>query len=350
MGMDTTTTMVTLTLTRTVMDTTTVLQATALVPGMCTVPAAATTTGTSTNTTTTTTTDAIPLRMPATRTHQALRRRSRTVRLATSMARTAVTANTTETATTPHRPRSRCSSTRAVPPVPEAAPPSAVASAGTPGLLQLIWLASPALPVGGFSYSEGLEAAIDAGCVATEADVAGWLHDQLWVSLARADLAVVSQAVGAVRAGDTARLRALDDWVRITRETSELRLQAEQMGRSLADWLRGLHPADAALFDGWQPTYPVAFAAAAARTAAQPADIGCAFAFGWAENMVQAAIKAVPLGQSAGQRILARLAEAIPAAVADAATRPDDGRQALNPMLAILSARHETQYSRLFRS
>ena len=79
-------------------------------------------------------------------------------------------------------------------------------------------------------------------------------------------------------------------------------------------------------------------------------DILLAFAFGWAENMVQAALKAVPLGQSAGQRILARLTADIPAAVAEALSLGDDDRQAYSPMLAILSAQHETQYSRLFRS
>jgi urease accessory protein UreF len=75
-----------------------------------------------------------------------------------------------------------------------------------------------------------------------------------------------------------------------------------------------------------------------------------AFAFGWAENMVQAAIKSVPLGQTAGQRILARLMAEIPAAVDLATDLSESDRQAFMPMLAILSARHETQYSRLFRS
>ena len=75
-----------------------------------------------------------------------------------------------------------------------------------------------------------------------------------------------------------------------------------------------------------------------------------AFGFGWAENMVQAAMRAVPLGQSAAQRMLARLIEALPGAVQQAAELPDDQRQAFTPMLAILSAQHETQYSRLFRS
>jgi len=223
-------------------------------------------------------------------------------------------------------------------------------TAFTPGLLQLIWLASPALPVGGFSYSEGLEAAVEWAGVSTEAKAADWIVDQLHLSLSRCDLPVLLQAVTAARAGDGERLKQLDAWVRQTRETSEFRLQTEQMGRSMADWLRGLHAGDAMLFAGWQPSYPVAFAVAAARTQASASDIAAAFCFGWAENMVQTAIKSVPLGQSAGQRMLARLAEEIPAALAHAATLDDDGRQALSPMLAILSARHETQYSRLFRS
>jgi urease accessory protein len=98
------------------------------------------------------------------------------------------------------------------------------------------------------------------------------------------------------------------------------------------------------------PTYPVAMACAAAASGADLYDSLSGFAFGWAENMVQAAIKAVPLGQSAGQRMLARLAREIPAAVDHAISLDDDSRQAFTPLLAILSARHETQYSRLFRS
>ena len=85
-------------------------------------------------------------------------------------------------------------------------------------LLQLIWLASPALPVGGFSYSEGLEAAIDSGRVTDESSAAGWLADQLHLTLARADLAVLAQAVPAWRAGDSARIAQLNDWVLATRE------------------------------------------------------------------------------------------------------------------------------------
>lgn len=207
-------------------------------------------------------------------------------------------------------------------------------------LLQLIWLASPALPVGGFSYSEGLEAAVDAGLVHDERSAGDWLADQLHLTLARADLAVIAAVLR-----DATQAHALDAWIRQTRETAELRLQTEQMGRSMGEWMKSLGRQV-----GSDRSYPVAFALAAAASGANPRQVLLAFAFGWAENMMQAAIKAVPLGQSAGQRILQRLAREIPPAVDHAMQLPADARQSFAPMLAILSARHETQYSRLFRS
>ena len=147
-------------------------------------------------------------------------------------------------------------------------------------------------------------------------------------------------------------MQELNAWVLATRETHEFRLQTEQMGRSLIEWLKVQSPEiDATDWLGDQvPSYPIAFALAATRTQAGARDIALAFSFGWAENMVQAAIKAVPLGQTAGQRILQQLASEIPAAVETALQLTDSERQAFSPMLAVLSAQHETQYSRLFRS
>ena len=224
---------------------------------------------------------------------------------------------------------------------------------GTPALLQLIWLASPALPVGGFSYSEGLEAAIDHGLVHDEASCTQWLLDQLLLTQARGDMAAMAQAVPAWQIMDTERLRALNAWVLATRESSEMRLQTEQMGRSLLDWLRNLQQASPEALQclaAMPPTYPLAYALALSITQAPLEQALQAYAFGWAENMTQAALKAVPLGQSSGQRMLAALARTIPEAVQTAQSLTDDTRQAYSPMLAILSSRHETQYSRLFRS
>jgi urease accessory protein len=258
---------------------------------------------------------------------------------------------------TPAPPSPSASPSRSALPLPRPMCTAPTASMNTDtapsGLLQLIWLASPALPIGGFSYSEGLEAAIEQGLVHDEHSGTDWLVDQLHLTQSRGDMAVLAQAIPAWQSGDTARLQALNDWVMATRETAEMRLQTEQMGRSLLDWLRNLQqasPSQLACCAQLPPTYPLAMALALSLSHAPLHQALQACAFGWAENMTQAALKAVPLGQSAGQRMLARLAREIPVAVQTAMHLSDEDRQAFSPMLAILSARHETQYSRIFRS
>ena len=148
--------------------------------------------------------------------------------------------------------------------------------------------------------------------------------------------------------------RQLNAWITTTREASEMRLQTEQMGRSLLEWLknRGLADPRIAMLATLKPapTWPVSFALAAAQTGAPLRDALLSLCFGWAENMVQAALKAVPLGQNAGQRLLDALAAELPALVDAALAMGDDQRQAFTPLLAILSSQHEIQYSRLFRS
>ena len=221
-------------------------------------------------------------------------------------------------------------------------------------MIELMRLASPALPVGGFSYSEALEAAVDSGAVTDERQARDWLLDQLHLTLARSDLPVVALAFKAWRRGDLARLRELNDWVLQTRESREFAQQSQQTGRSLVEWMRQRKAApprlDAAAALAPAPSWPVAFALAAGHSGAPLRESLIALAVGWAENMVSAAIKAVPLGQSGGQRLLDALNAQLPAIVDAAIVLPDSQRQSFAPMLAILSSQHETQYTRLFRS
>ena len=220
-------------------------------------------------------------------------------------------------------------------------------------LLWLMQLASPALPVGGFAYSEGMEAAVEHGLVTDESSAQHWLIDQLHLVHARSELPVIAQAMKAWRLKDTHTLQQLSAWVMQTRETFEMRLQTQQMGRSLLIWLRNHLAADEAdmLFcESLPPTWPLVFALTLNTHAIDTREGLLTCAFGWAENMVQAAIKSVPLGQLSGQRMLAALSAEIPVAVEHALSIPDNQQQSFTPRLAILSARHETQYSRLFRS
>jgi urease accessory protein len=222
-------------------------------------------------------------------------------------------------------------------------------------LLGLMWLASPALPVGGYSYSEGLESAIDAGLVHDEASAGAWLGDQLHLGLARADLPLLAAAHDAWGSHDAARLAELAAWWLATRETAEVRAQTEQMGRSLVDWLRQRDgasddPRVALTLAALPAAWPIAYALAALRLGADAEGTLLAYGFAWAENQVQAALKGVPLGQSAGQRVLSALAADLPALATAALAMGDDDRLAYTPLLAVRSAQHETQYSRLFRS
>lgn len=222
--------------------------------------------------------------------------------------------------------------------------------------LRMMWLASTTLPVGGFSYSEGLEAAVDAGLVRDEAQALDWLRGQLTLTLARSDLPVVLRAHRAWWARDLESLRAVQGWILATRESSELRQQTLQMGRSLVAWLRGLQPDHPALPLCVElrpaPCWTCAFALAALAFDLDAAQAAQTLAFSWLDSQVQSALRCVPLGQGAGQRLLAALTPLLPAAIAHATSIRDhmERWQSYSPMLAILSSRHETQYSRLFRS
>lgn len=223
-------------------------------------------------------------------------------------------------------------------------------------LVRLLQLASPALPVGAYTYSQGLEWAVECGRVVDEASAARWIGDQLEWNMAGFEAPLMAAAMRAWRGADDDALAQLDGDFLASRESAELRAETLQMGHSLCRLLRDLDafrrveavaPRLARLAS---PSYPLAWAAAAAAWQIAPADAVAAYLWAWLENQVMAAVKCVPLGQSAGQRLLAGLGGRLPALAAEALALPPGAWSNFSPGLAIASSRHETQYSRLFRS
>lgn len=221
-------------------------------------------------------------------------------------------------------------------------------------LVRLLQLASPALPVGAYSYSQGLEAAVDRGIVRDAPTALQWIGDMLEYSVSRMESPVVLRLITAWRASDFA---AIDNWNALflaSRETSELRAETVQMGFSLVKLLTELEATNeetrAHLARLEEISFPTSFACAAAhwQISAQPALV--AYLWSWLENQVMAAVKALPLGQTDGQRMLLTLGDRLEAVAARAALLADDELGSFAPGLALLSSQHETQYSRLFRS
>lgn len=223
-------------------------------------------------------------------------------------------------------------------------------------LVRLLQLSSPALPVGAYTYSQGLEWAVESGTLRTEADALRWIGDLLEFGVARYEAPLLAALLAAWQAGDDAGVDRLNADFLASRETAELRAETVQMGYSL---VRLLVELDAfAALPGWAarlraldtPSFPAAWAAAAAAWRVPVSAALAAYLWAWAENQVMAAVKAVPLGQSAGQRLLAGLGAAIPGLAEAAQNRPERDWSNFTPGLALASSRHETQYTRLFRS
>lgn len=214
-------------------------------------------------------------------------------------------------------------------------------------LLALLQLASPALPVGGFAYSQGLESAIDEGRVHDAASAQRWIDDLLTLVIARVEAPLWLRVHDATLAGDEDAVTCWNREVLATRETAELRAESLQMGASLLRVFPALQlaapPLDA-------PTYTAAFAIACARLGIARNEGLTAYLWAWTENQALVAVKTVPLGQQAGQAMLFGLHAAVQCAVELAGGLSDDELGTAAIGFALQSARHETQYSRLFRS
>jgi urease accessory protein len=228
-------------------------------------------------------------------------------------------------------------------------------------LTRLLQLASPALPVGAYTYSQGLEWAVEDGTVQGEATALTWIGDQLEWNLGRFEAPLLARMLAAWRVGAhemkcpvAGTALDLDAQYLASRETAELRAETVQMGYSLRRLLHELNDLPdeflAQIAVPPAPTFAWVWSGVAASWNIPPAEAVTAWLWSWAENQTMAALKSVPLGQAAGQRILLEIGNRIPDVVARALALGADAYSNFAPGFAIACCRHETQYTRLFRS
>jgi len=218
-------------------------------------------------------------------------------------------------------------------------------------LLRLLQLVSPGLPIGMYCYSQGLERAVDDGWISNASDADEWLNGLMAICLTRIDLPILARLYDAWECGN---VESVEYWSRTLiacRETSELRAEDRHTGQALARLLDSLAIAD---MQPWirkpEATLATIFAFAAVNWGVPKRETAIGYLWSWLENQVLCAVKLVPLGQVAGQRLLTDLAGKIPALVNEALSIADDDIGGSAFGLALTSSRHEMQYSRLFRS
>ena len=221
-------------------------------------------------------------------------------------------------------------------------------------LLALLQLTSPALPVGAYSYSEGLESLVEGGWIKTAAQLDEWLRESLATGSVVIEAAILLRAHRAWLAQDLAQLTYWNDWLSATRETMELQNQNWQMGRSLLKLLKDLydreHWTEIQTEIGAECNLAIAFAIAAGLGSIDEQTAVLGYLHSWASNLVSAGVKLIPLGQTAGQRLVLNLSEPIDVTLERILLLPDDQLFSCSWGLSLASMAHETQYSRLFRS
>ncbi|ARU31407.1 urease accessory protein UreF [Sulfuriferula sp. AH1] len=221
-------------------------------------------------------------------------------------------------------------------------------------LLRLLQLASPMLPVGAYSYSQGLEWAVDQRIVHDRDSARVWIGDVLQFNVARFEAPLLLRLYRAWEHDDFVQLAHWNEVFCTSREAAELRAETEQMGYSMRRLMQEMGGFDAARLDQLsrlEPlSFPAAFGCAAVCWNIPPEAMVSAYLWAWVENQVSAAMKSIPVGQVAGQQILAEIAAQLPQLVNAVMVMADDEISNYGPMFAIACSRHETQYSRLFRS
>jgi len=218
-------------------------------------------------------------------------------------------------------------------------------------LLRVLQLASPALPIGGYAYSQGLEYAVEQDWVTDLDSAAAWLEGVANRALGQLDIPVLLRQFAALEAGDRASVKRWNDWLLANRETAELYLEDSQQGGALLRLMISLEMPTALDWPKGEPiALMTAFAMAGSYWQTDVRSLAHGVLWSWLENQVGAATKLVPLGQTDAQRLLGRLLPGLPLIVDAASELKDDELGAGLPGLAFASARHEHQYTRLFRS
>ena len=217
-------------------------------------------------------------------------------------------------------------------------------------LLQLLQLTSPSLPIGGFSWSQGLESAIDQGWLSNETDLADWLEGVAGHSFVWQEWPLLMRLYRAVEQQDAAAQKHWNAVSLALRETAELRQEDTQMGTALLRLLRDLNVQQVQHWQQKQTSYLTVFSMAAVNKQV-PLEAACSgLIWSWLENQIAAALKAFPMGQTAGQRVFQRLVDKIPSWYQQSLTVIDDRVGLSVPGQVMASMQHENQYSRLFRS
>jgi len=217
--------------------------------------------------------------------------------------------------------------------------------------LRLFQLISPSLPVGGFTYSQGLEWAIEAGWVTDTSSLKAWLHSVFTASVATLELPILMRLLDAFNNGDETSVLRWTRWLIACRETMELRKEERQRGAALAKLLPQLEiKIPDHLLSAVSSCQITGIALAASQWHIDRRQLCQGYSWSWVENNVVAGVKLIPLGQTHGQQIMLELAAGIPAAVTRVELISDADISSSTPAMAIASSRHETQYTRLFRS
>ncbi len=221
---------------------------------------------------------------------------------------------------------------------------------GDLALTRLLQLISPSLPIGGYTWSQGIEWAVEADWIGDAPELQAWLEGLMQTSLLYLELPLLKRMLGAWASDDLAWLSELNELLVASRETYELRLEESSRARAFCDLLQSLQP-DAAGFEAHLRQSQLAcFSFACHRWGIDYGRAGQGLAMSWLENLVLSAVKIIPLGQTAGQQVIFDLGTRIPALVAAAGHVDDDQIGSSSMAMAIASANHETQYTRLFRS